>query len=234
MYGKDEIEARLSRRHLHSMTKLARALTLVEVVIVIAIVAVLVAIVLPVLSSSRRNAQQTSDLQKLRQLGVAANLYREETGVWPRSAIDVIEAQQLPPELCSFSGDRTQTGMANELAAAMARGNRDSEGANQSTYHNSPLGLKEFYVPDRDVSRFVVNGQAGGWLIDATRAKQVPPDALSSIGTYTRLCFDSSIVKRQFSDSQCRYADGELSPCRIAISYFVDPSDEMKQWILSL
>jgi type II secretory pathway pseudopilin PulG len=210
------------------------ALTLVEILIVLAITLVLAALLLPVLASSRRQAQSTSDLEKMRQLGVAASLYHDETGGWALSAVDLIRTQNLPKEICSFATDPSKRGLGNDIAGTIAVESRLPADTFQSELRNSTLGLREFFITDKAIKDFIIEGKAGGWLLEASTAKMKPYGAIYPIGRYRRLCFDTSVVVRPFQDSICTYVDGKAVPCRMADTYYVDPGEEMKKWILSL
>jgi prepilin-type N-terminal cleavage/methylation domain-containing protein/prepilin-type processing-associated H-X9-DG protein len=61
-------------------TQDARAFTLIELLIVIVIIAILAAMLLPVLARSKLSAQSAECVNNLRQLGVAAELYWDDSG----------------------------------------------------------------------------------------------------------------------------------------------------------
>ena len=56
------------------------AFTLIELLVVIAVIAILAALLLPVLGRSRLSAQRAKCMSNLRQLGVAAELYWDDSG----------------------------------------------------------------------------------------------------------------------------------------------------------
>ncbi len=60
------------------MSRCQRGFTLIELLVVIAIIAVLMAILMPGLSKAKKQAQGTTCLSGLKQIGVGANLYAQD------------------------------------------------------------------------------------------------------------------------------------------------------------
>ena len=54
-----------------------QAFTLIELLIVIAIIAILAGLLIPAITSARRSAMNTQDLNNLRQLGIGISMYRD-------------------------------------------------------------------------------------------------------------------------------------------------------------
>jgi len=208
-------------------------MTLAETMAVIAIVAILLAILVPVLGSARRRAYATDDLSRLRQLGQAAALYHDQTERWPRGVPDLDDARLVPKELAVSVLDHSINGITNEMAALWGQDRRPSS-PNKVDYRLSFIGQRELRLNEDVVDKWIVSDTSGGWLVDLVESKRGrQPDYSDASGTYKRLQYDGSVVSRPFTSLDCSFK-AQVQPCRMPLTMFVDPSDEMKQWIKSL
>jgi prepilin-type N-terminal cleavage/methylation domain-containing protein/prepilin-type processing-associated H-X9-DG protein len=121
-----------------------RGFTLVELLVVIAIIGVLIALVLPAIAAARNAAQSSQCRSNLRQIGLAAVQFRDQTGYFPQYRAE------YPPITNAYGVNRPRWqwllasylgGYAQNPDAILAAGNADP------TYTNVPLDNKVFMCP---------------------------------------------------------------------------------------
>ena len=126
-----------------------RAFTLVELLVVIAIIATLVGLLIPAVMAARDAAQTTQCQSNLRQLGMAAMQYRDQTGSYPQYRAE------YPPIVNAYGVNRPRWqwvlaaymgGWAQNPDAILAAGTFDN------TYTNVPLDNKILLCPAMDAS----------------------------------------------------------------------------------
>jgi prepilin-type processing-associated H-X9-DG protein/prepilin-type N-terminal cleavage/methylation domain-containing protein len=125
------------------------AFTLIEMLVVIAIIAVLIAMLLPAIAAARDSAKSTQCQNNLRQLGLAAIQYRDQTGAFPQYRAE------YPPITNAYGVNRPRWqwimaaqmgGWAQNPDAIRAAGTADP------TYTNVPLDNKILICPAMDSS----------------------------------------------------------------------------------
>lgn len=206
-----------------------QAFTLIETMIVIAIIAVLAALLFPVLSASKAQAQKTDNISKMRQLGVAAELYEERSGHFPVSTVNLVEAGLVPRELCQSNLDLSRNGIANDTADIENTHLGVFTHVTRANYKNTFIGLGEFGLSTEIFDKYVSPGPSAGWLVDVTGSQRaLSPNPTFWNGNYNRLLTDGAVLARKFSDFNC-YDNGKQRPCRMSVLLFVDPSDHFAE-----
>jgi len=203
--------------------------SLIELMIVIAIASILMGIVMPVLAKAKVAARKTDDLIRMKQIGLAATLYRDENDGEITRGVDVlVESGRLQKNMAALSADPTSRGIGN-IVASQVELFSGIGGDLTLPYKNSTIGLREYRIGE-NADRFLLDGPAGGWLLDFTQmTKQNSEDYIDGIGSYRRLCFDTSVVTRRPRMSDCG-----LGECRMLVTFFVDDHQEFTEWIKQL
>lgn len=73
----------MSERTSPAVARLRRGFTLVELLVVIGIIALLIAILMPALNAARKQAYAVTCMSNLRQMGIAATMYINDTKYYP-------------------------------------------------------------------------------------------------------------------------------------------------------
>jgi len=196
-----------------------RGFSLKELLIVVAILAVLAAILLPVLARSRQDGYRTAEMSAMRQMGLAAQIYFEREGARALGTLPLVEAGDLPKEMCASPRDSIPTGLANYLLSASRLSVRTTP------YKNSFMGLREFgHTSDSAHLREIEDAPSSGWLLNLIDTEKPVPMPLAYRGPYHRLLFDGSVVRRQLAPMDCSDPDGSSTkvPCVTTKSVFSD------------
>ena len=188
-------------------------LTLLETLLVLGLALALAAVLMPLLSSAILQGKRSDDLQRLRQLGVAATLYQSETGHKAWSCAELADVRRVETSMCSSLADPTPEGFANIFRKQASK------------WHPTltPKDYRLSFVGLRDVAGSTVSlgqGSTGGfgWLIDISGSNQdgyarAEPRLLLRRGSYRRLLEDGAVVQRTFKVVRRREAKNEWSWC---------------------
>lgn len=128
----------------------------------------------------------------MRQLGLAAALYREEDGAdWPTGCPQLAQAGRVPEALCSSRADSTPQGLATSFSTSVSEPPPD--------FRNSfwGVGVLTRNPWSSAMGRF---GEAPGlgWLADVSTVEWKPRPSMFPRpgGTYRRLLLDGSVQSR--------------------------------------
>jgi len=196
-----------------------------EVIVTMAIILILAAILLSTFSSAKGKANETSDISKMHQLGIAGALYNETYGEFPMSTIPLVQLQMVPKELVASNLDPFPRGLANYVCEDKFNAIDPMPGYS-TAYKRSFIGPAEFMVPEFAFNKFVKGNEGSGWLIELSTAK--PGRKLKDgelimfrVGKYKRLLFDTAVVIRQ-AGNVIETLDGKPSSYRNGQMFFTD------------
>lgn len=186
--------------HTYGLAKMrSRGFTLVEVLMVIAILAILAALTFGVAARAKLRAKVTGDMANLRQIGQSIEIYASDNDIRrPYVLDDLVTAGRLDKHLVAGAADPTSEGYANLLRAWFL------ETFHRQTAKPAPFKLSYCSLSDLGIDRPLTENEEGprkGWLIFPSEGKlfqTVAVDPRYLAGSYLRLCYDGSVVVRQF------------------------------------
>lgn len=146
---------------------------------------------------SKDRAIQASDIERLRQIGQAAEIYAQAEGSRPLSCGELVRTGGLDPILCSGTADRTRYGSSWRCVSTQVLPARVPE------FRRTFVGLADLVAGDpfKD-PRFapIHTGGGQGWLVDLQRSESRWPHPCMLSGKYNRLLDDGAVVTRQHQD----------------------------------
>ena len=177
--------------------------TLVEMLVVVAILAVLMAIILPVVSRAMESGRATSCTSQMRQIGKALQLYIDDYNLRPPKLASLSPAYVSDRRLFLCPSDRwiSDGGWA-----------WSNWGKYTTPLESWPFPISYgFFFPRLTVAtetsweKIKVQPGRPGYLVcvlhgQSTGSGLSPGDAHYFKGRFLRLCFDGSVVTRQFDD----------------------------------
>jgi len=201
---------------------------MIEMLATLGIIVVLTAILVPVLIQSRRSAQQSSNLQKMQQLGHAWGLYCEETGDYPPTPAALQSIVNLPESTFSSSLDSHPKGIATELCQSQP---------NLETKYCMPFRRTFVMYTDSggkwwSFKENILPESNPGWLFDPSRLTMTGMIAANWSGPYQRLTVEGSVLTRNHQPVSGTTKSGLHYVGSHPGLLYCDPSEETrKKWL---
>jgi prepilin-type N-terminal cleavage/methylation domain-containing protein len=174
------------------------AFTLVELLICLFIILVIAAITFPIVTASKRKGYETSNISKLRQIGVAWVLYSSDNSEIYPLIKTLYESNSIPRSELVSKCDENSSGWANMGFAFFP--------SKVSVVDRITYTGKNFSLDDVEL------GKARGWaVIPGCNAKMFGNQSVRKaefVGKYQRLNMDGSVVVRDIPLDQNWVSDG--------------------------
>ncbi len=151
-------------------------------------------------------------------------MYHDEGGDWPPTCGKLIEAGNLPRDLCASREDPYEKGLANfalEIASTRSR--------YETTYKRSYIGFGDKEISPNVFARDYAMQPNAGWLLNVVEMKQEPAGNWPFYGwsgPYQRLLLDGS-VRRYICVPTTKVEPGGGGSASVSIIHlFSDPGPE--------
>jgi type II secretory pathway pseudopilin PulG len=190
------------RRNLHAV----KGISLVELLVVTLILGILAAILFPVFRSSIAKAHQTHDINNLRQIGTAAELYLADHGARSYNLLKIAPLYIKSDQVLVSSSDDSPAGNHNLfLDHLVTHADLSPWKSNKKTSYPSVGGIGAPWILrkfENELFEQFTQDPKSGWVIAPVRDAPACLKAEYLIGTdfisnyqYLRLREDSSIVR---------------------------------------
>lgn len=197
------------------------AFTVVELLVSVSVILIVSSLLFSVLGSAKREAFVADDIAKLRQLGVAAQLYESDNdGSHPLSVQPLLQADRIDKVVVQSALDPTKEGWLNLLVLTMSKSNPNYR-RRLPDHRISFVGAGDLFrgVAGSEIRGNVSSAEnSSGWLIAFSVNKVAhlgqPREMLA--GSHLRLTFGGAVLKRNSIERKGEIAYKDL---------FLDPKD---------
>lgn len=135
------------------------------------------------------------NLDDLRKIAKAGQLYHEDFAVWPRSASQLVDLGRLPKALLRSPADTTKEGIAREVV--LEHKDDIDRPLPPNKYFDSYTGYDHWPIYPAGIKLLEKSASAGGWLVDLTPSTRFTNQPwLKSKGPYRRFTFEGGVIER--------------------------------------
>lgn len=180
--------------------------------------------------SAQKSSSPKVNLNDLRKIAKAGQIYFQDFEEWPRSASQLVDLGRLPKALLKSPADKTKEGIAREVV--LEHKDDIDRPLPPNKYFDSYTGYDHWPIYNAGIKLLYKSATSGGWLVDLTSSSRLGSRPwLKAIGPYRRFTFDGGVIERHHMPYAFdpRYGEGH-SPLML----FTDLNDAVKKFHRSL
>ena len=178
---------------------------------------------MPAIIRGKAQAFLATDISNLRQIALAADLYKEQYDRMPLRLLDLVKSGILSKSVANSPSDSTTIGFANEMTLIAIRPRERAE--NLSTpFKNSYIGFGDLGLSNADFATLIERFESPGAFVALSSDAFQTRRGTEFKGNYRRLLLDGS-VQRKSHRQMVAIIDGRRTSGSTLLALFADHPD---------